>query len=139
MAAKKATEQKPTLEELAQRLPQSVVGALEAITVRLIQIAEEQRTLEAEKGYKDSATGKRYPGLTDELENLLIAYDLTDTGFRYFDYSVIMMPGSHSYIDADLLLAEGVDPDVINRATVRSQWVGAQVRRNPSRKGKGQS
>lgn len=113
-------------------LTQSDADTLRELAVRIAQINEEQRALEIEKGVTNYNTGERTRGLSDMLEDFLIVHDLTD-GFKLENFTVLMQPGSNSRIDAGLLLAEGITPDVINRCTITKSWVSAQVRRDPTR------
>ncbi len=122
---------KPTLAQLHDELGIDWVtlNEMDAMAQRLQQIQAQIKLLEAERGYTDSYTGERHPGISDSLETLLITHDLTEHGFRLENgASVIMIPGGASRIDDHLLLAEGVDPEVIKRCTVSKSWVTLQVR-----------
>src|SRR5215475_13520807 len=126
------TKRKPTLNDLraAGLISGEDLDRMEKLAVRLIQIQDESKALEEERGYSDQHTGKRVPGLADELEALIILNDIGDTGFRIENYSAIIMPGSRSWIDENLLLHEGVDPDVIVRCRRTSTWTSMQMRKD---------
>lgn len=118
---------RPTLGEIRAALPPEDAERVENISIRLIQIQADQKALEAERGYTDSA-GQRHKGLADELEELMVIYNLFD-GFQIEDYVVSPTSGGNSRIDRTLLLNHAVPPDVIAACTVTSQWTSVRVTR----------
>lgn len=127
-----AKTSRPTLEALESsgRIQALDAHRLRGIVERLALITKTTKELEAERGYTDYNSGKRYPGLVDELEEALILHDLTETGFRIPGYTVRMQPGSRTSINEHKLLAEGVPPEVIQRCKDVSVWLTAGVYRD---------
>ncbi len=121
-------KRKPTIAELFQRsdIMHGDIERMGEIATRLIQIQAAQKELEAERGYT-SPDGVRHPGISDELEDLLIAHRLP--GLTVEDFVVYPMAGSTSRIDANLILADGYGPELIKRWTATTNWTAVGVRR----------
>jgi DNA (cytosine-5)-methyltransferase 1 len=128
-AAKAA--RKPALERLREITAPEDAIRMEALAVRLIQIQDEMKGLEREKGYTDSGTGNRVAGATDELMELLDGYDLD--GLRIEDYLVYRSSGESARIDKMALLNLGVDPLLIEQATKKTPWTAIVCRRSGER------
>jgi hypothetical protein len=106
------------------------VGRLERDVIRLIQLQDEQRTLEAEEGYTDRATGERHPGVRDRIEQALIGLSLFD-GVEIEDYTIFLSSGKGpDRIDRLELLRLGVSDDIIKQATVSGKaWQSVTCRK----------
>lgn len=128
-AAKAA--RKPALEQLREIAAPEDAIRMEALAVRLIQIQDEMKGLEREKGYTDSGTGNRVAGATDELMELLDGYDLD--GLRIENYMVYRSSGESARIDKMALLNLGVDPLLIEQATKKTPWTAIVCRRSGER------
>ena len=128
-AAKAA--RKPTLEALKEIAAPEDAIRMEALAIRLIQIQDEMKGLEHERGYTDSGTGNRVAGLSDELMELLDGYDLD--GMRVEDWQVYRMAGESAHINKVDLLNLGVDPLVIEQATRKTLWAAVVCRRSGER------
>ncbi len=131
---------KPTLTDLRAEgaIPDEALSEIERLSVRCLQILEEKQILESEYGFKDHA-GVRHVGVIDELEALFITHNLTARGLRMENYTAVYGSGmTPPRIDPHLLLAEGVEPEVIKRCTVSAPWVSLYWKRDAPKRGGGQ-
>jgi hypothetical protein len=132
-AAKAAAKEarRPTLERLREIAAPGDAERMESVAVRLIQIQDQMKDLEREKGYTDGGSKERVPGISDELYSLLDGYDLD--GLRIEDYLVYRTAGESARIDKIALLNMGVDPLIIEQATKKTPWTAITCRRSGER------
>ena len=118
----------PSLADLRERgtIPPDDLTRMEAYARDLQGIAARVSQLEHVRGY--TANGTRHPGIADALQDLLIAHDLTITGFTLPDGShVSLRPGSHTSVDERLLLSNGVAPEIIVASRRTTNWLSVTV------------
>lgn len=93
------------------------IDDMEQKVIRLIQLRAQEKEVKEEIGYRDW-DGTVHRGLSDEVEKLLIKYDLYDVGIKVEDFNVGIVTGSSpDWIDKIELLRLGVTEDIIQRAT----------------------
>ena len=109
------------------------IDELEQSLIRLIQIQDEIKKLEAERGYTDNSTRERHKGLTDKVEELMLRYDLFD-GVQIEDYIAYPHAGRAEWIDERELLRLGVTDTIINQAKRSKQWSTVMIRKLGSSK-----
>jgi len=115
----------PRLDELEQRI------------IRVIQIQAAIKEMEAEQGYTDQYTGKRHPGLRDEIEKEFIRLNMFD-GMKVEDFDVDLVCGKGpDYIDPIELLRLGVKDEIINAATRKGRgWTAIRVQQRQKKEKK---
>ena len=134
MAKQAASVPKPTLVELRGmgEIPDRIVDRIEEIAIRLIQIQEEQKRLDEEEGYT-KGDGTRVPGLRDEMQELMQAWEFT--GVRLEDFTVYRMSGTAKWLDKTALINAGVMPGQIVAGTLEQDWTAVGIRKTAAREG----
>jgi len=115
----------PWLDELEQKI------------IRVIQIQAQLKELEAEQGYMDQYSGKRHPGLRDEIEKEFIRFNIFN-GMKVENFDVDLVSGKGpDYIDPIELLRLGVPDATIKAATrVGRGWTAIRVQQRRTRDSK---
>jgi len=116
--AAKTKKKNLTLTELWHLASAQDARRMEEVAARLIEIQDQQKTLEAERGFTDPDTKVRVPGIVDELAALLEGYDID--GLVIDDFTVgKQFNAGRPYLDKLELLNLGVDPMLIEKAMKR--------------------
>ena len=116
--AAKTKKKNLTLTELWHLASAQDAQRMEEVAARLIEIQDQQKTLEAERGFTDPDTKVRVPGIVDELAALLEGYDID--GLVIDDFTVgKQFNAGRPYLDKLELLNLGVDPMLIEKAMKR--------------------
>lgn len=134
---------RPTFKQLREAAIKEKLGIevfqqiddLEAKCIRVIQIQAQMKELDAEQGYMDQYTGKRHPGIRDEIEKQFIILNMFD-GMKIEDYDIDLVCGKGpDWVDPIELLRLGVPDEVIKKATrVGKGWTAIRCQKRQTRK-----
>lgn len=114
-----------------------IIADLEAKCIRLIQIQDEMNKLKDEAGYTDEYSGKKHPGLRDEVERQFIIFNLFD-GVKIEDFDVTLQVGkAPDRVDPIELLRQGVTDAQIKAATKEGKgWTTIRCQRRKTQEDK---
>ena len=109
-------EELPDLETSVTSITKRQRERLADLVNQRVVLKEKEEGLEVEKGE-----------LNDQIEDLMAATGLT--GVRSGGWRVDLVSGTSRHISKELLLANGVRPAVIEKATTEKAWTAVRVGR----------